>query len=143
MEAGELTNIPALITDVYYLHEHKLFHLQVFFNKNLVFNTLNQNVVESFTFHYTDFSKLYIDWLYCFECIKEERFDISKHHTERVYVKEAAMFELKEEEKDATVVERNGHYYLVIRTDPGKGHLAFMNHTAYRDMLNNKGANNS
>ena len=138
LEAGELTNIPALITDVYFLHKHKLFQLQVFFNKNLVFNTQNKNVVESFTFHYTDFSKLFIDWLYCFECIKEERFDVYKHHAESVYVKEAALFELREDEKDATFIQRNGQWYLVIRTDPENGHLAFMEHTACRDILGDK-----
>ena len=138
MESGELVNIPALITDVYYLHKHQLFQLQVFFNKNLVFNTQNGNVVESFTFHYSDFSKLYIDWLYCFECIKEERFDIAKHHAERVYVKESLMVELREDEKDAVVIERNGQHYLVVRPDPIGGHIAYMNHTAYRDVLGDK-----
>ena len=135
LEAGELTEIPALITDVYYLHENKLFQLQVFFNKNIVFNTQNQKVVESFTFHYSDFSKLYMDWLYCFECIKEEHFDVYKHHAERVYVKEVDLFELREDEKDATVIQRNGQYYLVIRTDPEIGPLAYMEHTAYRNIL--------
>ena len=140
LDAGELTEIPALITDVYYLHEHKIFQLQVFFNKNLLFNTQNQNVVESIIFHYSDFSKLFIDWLYCFECIKEERFDLYKHHAEKVHVNEAVLFELREDEKDATVIQRNGQYYLVIRTDPENGHLAFMEHTAYRDILGEKNA---
>lgn len=138
LETGEITDIPALITDVYYSHEHKYFQLQVFFNKNLVFNTRNENVVESFTFIYSDFNKLFIDWLYCFECIKEERFDVYKHHAERVYVKEAAMIELREDEKDATIIQRDGQCYLVIRTDPEKGYLAYMEHTAYRDLRNEK-----
>ena len=130
LEAGELADIPALITDVYYSHEQKHFQLQVFFNKNLVFNTQNHNVVESFTFVYGDFNKLFIDWLQCFECIKEERFDVYKNHAEKVYVKEATLIELREDEKDAVFVQRNGQFYLVIRTDPQNGPLAFMNHTS-------------
>ena len=134
LESGEITDIPALITDVYYSHEHKYFQLQVFFNKNLVFNTQNKNVVESFTFLYNDFNNLFIDWLYCFECIKDERFDVCKHHAKKVYVKEAPTFELREDEKDATIIQRDGQYYLVIRTDPEKGYLAYMEHTAYREL---------
>ena len=134
LESGEITDIPALITDVYYSHEHKYFQLQVFFNKNLVFNTQNKNVVESFTFLYNDFNNLFIDWLYCFECVKDERFDVCKHHAKKVYVKEAPTFELREDEKDATIIQRDGQYYLVIRTDPEKGYLAYMEHTAYREL---------
>lgn len=134
LESGEITDIPALIKDVYYSHEHKYFQLQVFFNKNLVFNTQNKNVVESFTFLYNDFNNLFIDWLYCFECIKDERFDVCKHHAKKVYVKEAPTFELREDEKDATIIQRDGQYYLVIRTDPEKGYLAYMEHTAYREL---------
>ena len=134
LEAGEMTNIPALITDVYYCHEHKFFQLQIFFNKNLVFNTINNNAVESFTFIYKDFNNLFIDWLYCFDCIKTERFDVYKNHATKVFVKEAPLIELTDDEKDATVIRRNGEYYLVIRTDPQKGHLAYMEHTAYRKL---------
>ena len=47
-----------------------------------------------------------------------------------VYVKEAALIELREDEKDAVFVQRNGQFYLVIRTDPQNGPLAFMNHTS-------------
>ena len=132
LEAGEIASIPALITDVYYSHENKYFQLQVFFNKNLVVNTKTNKIVESFIFHYNDFDNLFIDWLYCFECIKKEEFDVYKHHATRVYSKEATMIELKEDEKDATIIERDGKYYLIIRTDPQNGPVAFMNHIAYK-----------
>ena len=135
LKNGELTDIPALITDVYYLHQHKLFQLQVFFNKNLVFNTQNDNVVESFTFFYSDFEKLFIDWQYCFKCIEEEHFDVYKNNAEKVYVKEAKLIELREDEKDAVFIKRDGQLYFVIRTDPEKGPLAYMEHTARRDLL--------
>lgn len=78
---------------------------------------------------------MFIDWLYCFDCIKEERFDVYKNNAEKVYVKETALVELREDEKDATFIERNGQLYLVIRTDPSKGHLAYMEHTARRELL--------
>jgi len=138
LKNGELSNIPALITDVYYLHQQKYFQLQVFFNKNLVFNTQNGNIVESFTFFYSDFEKLFIDWLYCFECIKEERFDVYKNNADKVFVEETTLVELREDEKDATFINRNGQTYLVIRTDPDNGHLAYMEHTARRDFLDKK-----
>ena len=138
LKNGDLVDIPALITDVYYLHQQKCFQLQVFFNKNLVFNTQNGNIVESFIFFYSDFEKLFIDWLYCFECIKEERFDVYKNNAEKVYAKETTLVELHEDEKDATFIERNGQFYLVIRTDPSKGHLAYMEHIARRDLPSEK-----
>ena len=138
LKNGDLVDIPALITDVYYLHQHKCFQLQVFFNKNLVFNTQNGNIVESFIFFYSDFEKLFIDWLYCFDCIKEERFNVYKNNAEKVYVNETTLVELREDEKDATFIERNGKLYLVIRTDPSKGHLAYMEHSARRDLCDEK-----
>ena len=137
VEAGEITSIPALITDVYYSHEKKYFQLQVFFNKNIVFNKSTNSIVESFILQYSNFENLFIDWLYCFECIKNEEFDISKNHAVRVYETEAPLIELKEEEKNATMVERNGKYYLIIRTEPENGPIAFLNHIAYRKIENN------
>lgn len=134
LDAGEITDIPALISDVYYSHEHKLFQLQIFFNKNLVYNTQNGNIVESLIFQYNDFNDLYIDWLYCFECIKDERFDVSKHHADKIYVEEALSFELEKNEKDSVFIERDGKHYLVIRTEQGNGPISFMNHTSFRKM---------
>lgn len=132
LEAGEITSIPALITDVYYSHEKKYFQLQVFFNKDIVVNTTTNKIVESFIFQYDDFESLFIDWLYCFECIKKEEFDVYKHHATKVYSKDVTLLELREDEKDATIVERDGRYYLVIRTEPQNGPVAFMNHIPFR-----------
>ena len=137
LEAGEISIIPALITDVYYSHKGKYFQLQVFFNKDLVFNRATNKPVETMIFHYDNFDSLFIDWLYCFECIKKEEFDVYKHHAVRVYSKDATMIELREDEKDATMVERDGRYYLVIRSDPQKGPVAFMNHIAYKKVEEN------
>ena len=138
LEAGEMIDIPALITDVYYSHENKYFQLQVFFNKNIVINKATNQYVEGFIFRYNDFDSLFIDWLYCFECIKSEEFDVSKNNAVRVYSKDVTLLELKEDEKDATIVERDGQYYLVIRTDPEKGAVAFMNHIPFKKIEDNK-----
>ena len=134
LKNGQITDIPALITDVYFIHSQNLFQMQVFFNKNLVFNTQNNNIVESIIYHYESFDKLFIDWLYCFECIKEERFNIYKNNAKSTYVKETQTFELREDEKNSAFIERNGQYYLVIRTNPENGPIAYMEHTAYRDL---------
>ena len=129
---GELTDIPVLITDVYYSHQNQYFQLQVFFNKNIVFNETTNTFVESFIFHYIDFDNLFIDWLYCFECIKKEKFDVYKNNAIRVYSKDITLIKLKEEEKDAAISERNGKHYLIIRTDEEEGPLAFMNHISFK-----------
>lgn len=138
LKAGKITDIPALITDVYYLHGKKCFQLQVFFNKNIVFNKKTNKPVESFIFHYDDFDNLFIDWLYCFECIKKEEFDVSKTHAVRCFSKDATLIELKENEKDAVVIERDGKSYLVIRTNPEDGPVAFMTHITLKKLEDNK-----
>ena len=124
---------PALITDVYYSHKNKYYQLQVFFNKNIVFNKKTNRIVESFTFQYNDFNNLFIDWLYCIECIKKVEFDVYKHHAIRVYAKEATLIELREDEKNAVIVKRNGSHYIIIRTDPQNGPVAFMDHISFKD----------
>lgn len=131
LEANGIAPIPALVTDVYYSHEKKYFQLQVFFNKNLVFNMTTKRLVERVLFQYSDFDSLFIDWLYCLDCMKTEKFDIHKHHATKVYVADAPQFVLREDEKDAVLVKREGKYYLVIRTNPEDGPVAFMNHTSF------------
>lgn len=138
LEAGEIVDIPALITDVYYSHKDKYFQLQVFFNKNIVFHKETNKYVERFIFQYNDFDSLFIDWLYCFECIKKEEFDFYKNNAVRAYAKDVTFIELREDEKDATIVERDGKYYLVIRTDPQNGPVAFMNHISFKKIEENK-----
>lgn len=128
LKTGAITDIPALITDVYYSHENQYFQLQVFFNKNIVFNKATNKFVESIIFHYNDFDNLFMDWLYCFECIKKEEFDVCKHHAIRVYSKDVTMIKLNKDEKDSVIVERDGEYYLIIRTEQENGPTAFMNH---------------
>lgn len=134
LQAGEIAPIPALVTDVYYSHRNKYFQMQVFFNKNLVLNARTNNYVESFILHYNNFDNLFIDWLYCYECIKNEMFDIYKHHAVRVYAKDAPQIVLREDEKDAVIIERDGERYLVIRTEPENGLISFMNHISYREI---------
>lgn len=134
LQVGEIASIPALVTDVYYSHKNKYFQMQVFFNKNLVLNARTNNYIESFILHYNDFDNLFIDWLYCYECIKNEMFDIYKHHAVRVYAKDAPQIVLREDEKDAVIIERDGERYLVIRTEPENGLISFMNHISYKEI---------
>ena len=138
LKDGEIAVIPALITDVYYSHQGEYFQLQVFFNKNIVFNKLTNKSVESFIFQYDDFNNLFIDWLYCFECIKNETFDVQKNHAVRVYEKDVILIELREDEKDAVFVERDGEYYLRLRTDPQEGPVAFLIHSHYHNLEEHK-----
>ena len=138
LEAGEMVMIPALITDVYYSHKDKYFQLQVFFNKNIVFHKATNKFVQGFIFHYNDFDSLFIDWLYCFECIKREEFDVYKHHAVRVYSKDFPKIELKGDEKPGAIVERDGKYYLIIGTDPENGPVAFMNHIPFERVEDSK-----
>lgn len=128
---------PALITDVYYSQEEKLFQLQVFFNVDLCINLKTGAPVESFLLQYEQFTNLYIDWLYCFECMKQKEFDINKHHAWRIYERERPMIQLTDAEIDAPVIVRDGQLYIVLRTGEDGKSYSFMNHTAYRD-LNSK-----
>lgn len=134
LDDGKLAFIPALITDVYYSHNNKYFQLQVFFNKDIVYNNKTNKYVEGFIFQYNDFENLYIDWLYCFECIKSERFDPYKHHAVKVYSKDATHIELRENEKEALFIERDGKLYLVGRTDIQEGPVAYMDHIPFIKM---------
>ena len=138
LQSGELATIPALITDVYYSHREKFFQLQVFFNKSIVFNRRTNKPVERFVFQYDSFDNLFIDWLYCFECIKREEFDVYKHHANRVYEKDDPSFQLSEDEKDAVIIERDGEYYFRINTDPQNGPVLFMNHTPFLKVETNQ-----
>ena len=63
--------------------------------------------------------------------IKKEEFNVYKNNAIRVYSVDAPMIVLSEDEKDATFVERDGIYYLIIRTEPEKGPVAFLNHTSF------------
>lgn len=134
LEKGEVVDIPALITDVYYSHKNHYFQLQVFFNKDLVFNKKTNRYVESFFFIYNDFDTLFIDWLYCFNCIKNEEFDVYKTHSVKCLSRDVPLIELREDEKDSVIIERDGKHYIVIRTDPENGPIAFMNHISYENL---------
>ena len=138
LHSGELTTIPALITDVYYSHKGKYFQLQVFFNKYIVFNNRTKRLVESFIFQYESFDNLFIDWLYCFECINREEFDLYKHHASRVYEKDVPHIQLSKDEEDAVIIERDGEYYLRISTDPKNGSMTYMNHIPFIQIEKNQ-----
>ena len=52
----------------------------------------------------------------------------------KVYLKEATLIELKEDEKESVIIERDGRKYLIIRTDPKNGPVAFLRHTSMKKL---------
>lgn len=138
LKSGKIVDIPAFTTDVFYSHSKKCFQLQIFFNKNIVYNVQDERYVESFIFQYDTFDTLFIDWLYCFECLKKGQFDFDKHHADRAFFTNAIPVLLNENEKDALFVKRDGKILMVIRTDPDKGPISFVEHTSYKEIEEDK-----
>lgn len=134
LNSDELYDVPALITDVYYSHEKNYFQLQVFFNKPFLYIKDKGKHIEKLFFKYDNFEDLFMDWLYCFECISKETMDLFKFHTDNIYATCITPIELREDEKDSIVIERDGKYYLVLRTDPNSESLAYMKHISYEEI---------
>ena len=104
----------------------------MFFNSITIADCNTGQLVNEFDFRYTDFDTLFLDWFYCCQCIKKEEFDFSKIHTADYDVSYAPKIELREDEKEATFIERDGKMLLVIRTNPQNGPISFVNHTSFR-----------
>ncbi|MFB0919921.1 MAG: hypothetical protein QMB62_03425 [Oscillospiraceae bacterium] len=132
-EKDDFSGVPLFITDVYYSHSKKYYQMQVFLNRDLYFNQSSGVPVEEFFFLYIQFSDLFLDWLDLLHCQSTGFFDVRKFHFDKVLWKERPAITLREEEKDYSVIERDGQYYLVLRTD-GSDKMAFMKKTAYRDL---------
>ncbi len=130
---GEYGFIPALITDVYYSHAKRYFQLQLYFNTITIADGNSGQLVNGFNLRYNDFNTLFIDWLYCYECIKKQQFDFSKIHTDDFDVQYVPKTQLREDEKEATFIERDGKILFVIRTDESNdGSICFVSHTPFR-----------
>ena len=131
-EADQYYGIPTFITDIYYSHNKQYYQMQITFNRNLYFIMWREQPtpIEAFFAQYDDFRNLFIDWLYIYDCRESGVFDISKFHSNRLYAKTRPQITLKPEEYDHTVIQRDGHWYLVIRTD-GTDKLAYLQKTAY------------
>ena len=109
--------ISSYIVDVYYSHLVRMYQMQIFFNRDLYFNTKTNNPVEMMVFQYSLFSDLFPDWFIAMDSIAAGRVDVSKFHYNKAIVHERPAIELKEEEKDHVVIERDGKMYLVLRPD--------------------------
>ena len=124
--------IPHFITDVYYSQRGHYYQMQIFLNDNLfyVFAERRQPVpVEEFFLQYESFRELYIDWLYILGCRESGMFDLKKFHSNRLCLAIRPQIEITEEERDHIIIERDGKYYLNIKTSGNQ--LAVMRKTRY------------
>ena len=65
---------------------------------------------------------------------RNEKFDVYKTHSVKCLSRDVPLIELREDEKDSVIIERDGKHYIVIRTDPENGPIAFMNHISYENL---------
>lgn len=131
-EADQYYGIPTFITDIYYSHNKQYYQMQITFNRDLCFVMWKGQTIpiEAFFAQYDDFRNLFIDWLYIYNCRENGKFDISKFHSSRLFAKNRPQITLRPEEYGHVVIQRDGHWYLVIRTD-GTDKLAYIAKTAY------------
>lgn len=131
-EAQAYNGIPHFVTDVYYSHQRNYYQMQVFLNDDIVYFCQSEKTpvpVEELFFQYTEFRNLYIDWLYILGCREVGTFNIRKFNNDRLFFTVRPLIEVTEEEKDHAIIERDGRYYLNIRTSGEK--LAVLSKTAY------------
>ena len=127
-------DIPAFVTDVYYLHSEKIYQMQVFMNDDLYYSYKNgiKIPVEMFTFSYYAFDDLYIDWFYLMKSLELRRFDIIKFHTQLIFEKLRPYFELSEEEINQPLIIRDGELYINLDANENGKETSFVNHTSLR-----------
>ena len=109
---------PVFITDVYYSHKRKYFQMQLTYNEDVFLNIQTHQPVEQIVMIYETFNNLFSDWLVVSERC-DGRFDFSKFRCDCLLHKDRPIIELKPEEKDATIIERDGTYYLRLNPNGG------------------------
>ncbi len=122
--------IPHFVTDVYYSHQGKYYQMQVFFNNDLLYVVQPEKAptpVEELFLQYNAFHDLYLDWLYILGCREAGTFDIKKFHYNKWFCSVRPYIEITEDEKDKVIIERDGKFYLNIRTSGDR--IAYLNHT--------------
>ena len=123
--------IPAYTIDVFYLHNESLFQMQLFLNENMYYNKKTSRAIEIFCLKYKNFSDLYIDWIYVLQQRKKRIFILEKFHANYIYYKERPFIELKPDEENHTIIERNGTYYFKLNTEE-QNKFAYLEKTALR-----------
>lgn len=125
--------LQAYIIDVYYLHDKKQFQVQVFCNEDIYF-TEKHRPVDMLVLLYDHFNNLYIDWFYLLNERENRKFDISKLHASMIYAHLRPMIEITDEEKNRSIIVRNGVPYLNLDANKDTGGFTFVTHTARRNV---------
>ena len=134
-EADKFQGIPLFITDVYYSHNKKYYQMQITFNQDLYYDRrINPPVpIEAFFVQYNSFNNLFIDWLYVLECRESGVVDIRKFHADRILAEDRPQVEIKPEERDHVIIQRDGKCYIRLCTDVDKG-LSIITKTGYKNL---------
>lgn len=84
-----------------------------------------------FVCRYNNFEVLFSDWQYLLRQRQEGMFDISKLQADDIIAKLRPMFVFKPEEKDNTVIQRDGKLCLLLSTEADKA--VVINHTSFQE----------
>lgn len=138
-QKNEYQGIPSFITDVYFSHKEMYYQMQVTFNRDVYFGTINDkwSAIEAFFFQYSNFKDLFIDWLYIYDCREDGTFDINKFHQSKWSLKFRPQINITPEEQDNVFIERNGVRFIILNTDNIE-RLSFLSKSAYVNLESKK-----
>ena len=134
-QQNKVTGIPSFITDVYYSHKGGYYQMQITFNRNVLWRMVGDvyKPLEMLVCRYTGFPQLFTDWLDVLGARKDGIIDPTKLNPTKLYWALRPEILLTEDEKDHCIIERDGMYYMVLRTDdPHKA--AFVRKTGFREI---------
>lgn len=132
--AKEFMYAPTFITDVYYSHQKKYFQMQLTYNRD-VYDNIQGHPIETILLQYSTFNNLFSDWLVVSKC-DAGNFDFSKFRCDKLLYKERPNLELKPEEKNNSIIERDGIYYLRLNPDGGSK-AAWISKSSYVNLEGN------
>lgn len=134
---NECQGIPTFVVDVYYSHRKGYYQMQISFNRDVYFfaNKEKYIYVESFFVQYKDFQRLFMDWLYVLNCRESGFFEVRKLRADYIYAAIRPIIDLRPEEKDKIILQREGKYYLRLNPDGGDK-VTYISKTAYRNLEN-------
>ena len=137
-EGCSIAESPAYIMDVYYLHEKKVFQMQLFMNDDLYFNTSTGKAAEMFICMYGGFENLFIDWFYLLNNRKDRKFDLKTLHASQIYAKERPYIQLLPGEENRPYIVRDGIVYLNLDATVNGRKVSAMQHTSMRTIASNE-----
>lgn len=130
----DYTRAPVFITDVFYSHTRKYFQMQLTYNENVVWNMRTGRPIEQIIIQYGTFTDLFSDWLIVAKH-HDGRFDFSKFRGNCMHYKDRPLIELKPEEKDAAIIERDGKHFARLNPHAGTK-SAWIEKTPYINLEN-------